>query len=96
MASKYNWEEIISEYESSGLSKAEFCRIKNINRKSFLNGYYRYQKKLEQKESSFVPVVVDNTVQPLIRISINHIPLEFDPAIPDDGLKKVMKALVSL
>ena len=96
MASKYNWEEIISEYESSGLTKSEFCRTKNMNRKSFHNGYYRYRKKQDQEVSLFAPVVVDNSAQPMIRISVNHIPLEFDSSIPDDGLMKVMKSIMSL
>ena len=34
-AEKPNWESIIEEWKASGLTKAEFCRVKNIDRHRF-------------------------------------------------------------
>lgn len=96
MDAKDKWAKIIQEYESSGMTKAKFCRSKNMSYKSFQNGYYRYKKNRMSKESSLVPVTVDNPIQPVIRFSINHIPLEFKQDICDDDLKKILKAVVSL
>lgn len=96
MKSNENWDYIIREFESSGLTQAAFARMKNMNVKSFQNGYYRHKDRQEPKGSSFAPVVADQPADPVIRISVNYVPLEFAPDICDEDLKKIMKAVISL
>jgi hypothetical protein len=52
MRRKINWPEVITRWESSGLSQAEFCRRERLPEKSFY--YHKRRQVKETGESHFV------------------------------------------
>ena len=44
------WQQIIQEFDSSGLSPSEFCQLHDINIKTFTNNRYKQRKTVEFSE----------------------------------------------
>ncbi|MGR5299323.1 IS66 family insertion sequence element accessory protein TnpA [Vibrio mediterranei] len=44
------WQQIIQEFDSSGLSPSEFCQLHDINIKTFTNNRYKQRKIVELSE----------------------------------------------
>ena len=64
-------EALYVEWESSGLSKKDFCLQKSINYQTFI--WWFASRKKKQRKGSFVPVVVSNPQQPLqIEIQLSN------------------------
>lgn len=54
------WEDIIKKYESTGLSKAEYCRQNRI----IYHRYMYWQKRIrEENKSGFLPIRVSSSTQ---------------------------------
>ena len=64
--SKEEKEAIYMEWQSSGLSKKEFCSQKSLNYQTFIWWFASKKRKAEnQNKATFVPVVVESTPQSL-------------------------------
>ena len=64
---KYNWPELLSEFEDSGLTKTQFCNDQNINPKYFS---LRRSKMMKCKASSFIQVEVEKCQPSLLNLMI--------------------------
>ncbi len=76
--SKIDWQSLVEEWPSSGLSKTEYCKEKNISREAF----YRWYKVLNANqtntptspESSFMEVFpeINSKTIPCIKITTSY------------------------
>lgn len=55
---KYNWPVLLEEFENSGLTQTQFCKVKNINPRYFS---LCRSKHLASEQPSFTKVQLDNT-----------------------------------
>ena len=98
--SREQWRDLIAEQERSGVTVAEFCRLKDVAEASF----YQWRRKLssEQKagqaktpnsESPFVPVSIKGTTE--VEIAL---PCGATLRVPHDGpvLRHVLKTLLEI
>jgi hypothetical protein len=65
------WEEVMIEFEGSGLRVKEFCNKKNLNFSRFKNWRYKIQQKQRNTNAQpeFIPVVINNqlsTTKPIM------------------------------
>ena len=63
------WEEVMKDYEGSGLSAKEFCNKNNLDFIKFKNWRYKIQQKQRNARPGFIPVVINNqtsTAKPII------------------------------
>ena len=82
------WQRIKNDYENSGLSVKEYCKLKNISRSSF----YRNVSALKE-------ININTSIERLsdkITIYINGNKVEFDPTIDDITLSRVIKTCCKL
>ena len=85
---KYNWPELLTNFENSNLTQAAFCQQHNLNPKYFNQKWITYRK----AQSSFQKVTVDIAQSPsaqlVIRIGRCHI------VCPDSMLIESFTSLV--
>jgi len=55
---KYDWPELLKEFEQSGLTQAQFCQDKGINPRYFC---LKRAKLRKQQENQFTPVEIEST-----------------------------------
>ncbi|BCE01812.1 IS66 family insertion sequence element accessory protein TnpA [Marinicellulosiphila megalodicopiae] len=101
---KYNWDEIISNFQQSKLSQAEFCRQNKLNAK-YLNLQLskrnftkskNTQSDTAHKKSVFVKVIQSDsqiTTAASITIELNHIKIKIQQNDPN-WLADFCKAMV--
>ena len=61
---KYNWNEIITQFQNSGLSQVEFCRQNQLNAK-YLNLQLSKRRKIENPSITPFVKVISSTAQVL-------------------------------
>ena len=84
---KYDWEAIVQDQTTSGLSIKEYCRLHNINVKSFYN---RKKKIPSTPQDVFHSVeVVHTSCDSLISLRINHTLIE----VPESMLPTIIQQL---
>ena len=82
------WQRIKNDYENSGLSVKEYCKLKNISRSSF----YRNVSALKE-------INMNTSIERLpdkLTIYINGNKVEFDPTIDDITLSRVIMTCCKL
>ncbi len=86
---KYNWPELITSFEASGLSQTAFCEQHQINPKYFSQKRAAY---LAQSEKAFTKVEVTNgdKVLPTLAIHVGRCRIQY----PDDMPLGMFVALV--
>lgn len=79
------WEEIMREFERSGLRVKEFCNKKNLNFSRFKNWRYKIQQKQKDTNAKpeFIPVVINNQPPANKPTVVNH---KFELRIASDGI----------
>lgn len=77
------WQHIVQEFYNGGLSSSEFCRLNNINAKTFANIRHKFRNSVERsKETPFIevtkttvverpnPMLRSSTTQPSLRLEV--------------------------
>ena len=99
---RYDWNELINNFQLSGLSQAEFCRQNQLNAKYFSQRLKKYKTpnpmpKSAKKTSPFIQATkVANPIQtlPLIKITIDQANIHASHTDPK-WLADFCKALMS-
>ena len=83
------WQQILENYRTSGLSASQFCDREGIKLKTFDNHIYK-QNKQKEEPHHFIPVQVE--AEPMkTRIQINGMELAWDSEIPDQELQRILR-----
>ena len=98
-----DWNKLIQEASSSGLSKAEWCRRHNIKPKSLY--YYEHKQRIEQEscatdlQTSFVEFTVQEKVTPVdasrpaIMVRFGKFQISIEDNTNEATLEMVLRAL---
>ena len=77
------WQKIIRDYENSGLSIREYCKLKGISKSTF----YRNISLIKEINNELDIETYPNK----ITIYVNGNKIEFDPTIDDKTLARIIK-----
>lgn len=95
--SKIDWEQIVSHWKVSGLSKAAFCRQENIDLKLFYHWSLKMAKTKKSLSPKLIPVNIDidslNSKQQFQASFPNGVKVKFPLPNDVDTLAKLIKEL---